>query len=339
MNEVAQAAAAECDVVALHDRARAPQDAGGRRDGATVREDDRAILAAIPAKTPVVLVLNKIDRIKQKQALFPLLEAYGKERDVAAVVPVSALKRDGIEPHPRRDRQAPPRGGAALRRGRAQRQAGPLLRRRVRARADPHAHAPGGPARRRRHRRVVRGGRRSSFASRSPSTSRRSRTRASSSATAARCSATIGTAARKRAESLIGTEGPPRDVRARDARLVRRRGAPRRHGVRRRGPTKRRRRDAREHERTGAPHDEAPRQARLSRPAGGLARAAARRRSSAGPTSASRRSSTASRGGASRSCTTSRASRATATTPTRRRSAATTRSSTPAASIPTATTR
>jgi GTP-binding protein Era len=63
----------------------------------TVREDDRAILAAIPENTAIVLVLNKIDKVKRKQVLMPLLEAYGKERPLAAVVPVSALKGDGID--------------------------------------------------------------------------------------------------------------------------------------------------------------------------------------------------------------------------------------------------
>ena len=95
MNNVAQAAAAECDVVIFMTEPELRQTPEGAAVSPTVREDDRAILAAIPAKTPIVLLINKIDRIKQKQVLFPLLEAYGKERDVAAIVPVSALKGEG----------------------------------------------------------------------------------------------------------------------------------------------------------------------------------------------------------------------------------------------------
>jgi GTP-binding protein Era len=95
MNELARAAAAECDVAVFMTEPETRQTPEGLAVNATVREDDREILAAIPEKTPVVLLLNKIDKIKKKQVLFPLLEAYGKERDFAAIVPVSALKGDG----------------------------------------------------------------------------------------------------------------------------------------------------------------------------------------------------------------------------------------------------
>lgn len=63
----------------------------------SAREDDRQILTAIPAETPIVIVLNKVDRVTPKSLLFGVLEAYGKLRDVAAVIPVSALKRDGLD--------------------------------------------------------------------------------------------------------------------------------------------------------------------------------------------------------------------------------------------------
>lgn len=46
--------------------------------------------------TPVVLVLNKVDLLKDKGALLPLIERYTRMRDFAAVVPVSALKGDGV---------------------------------------------------------------------------------------------------------------------------------------------------------------------------------------------------------------------------------------------------
>jgi GTP-binding protein Era len=97
MNELAHAAAAECDVCVFMTEPEMRQTTEGLGVSPLVREDDRKILEAIPAKTPVVLLLNKVDKVKPKALLFPLLEAYGKERELAAVVPVSALKGDGIE--------------------------------------------------------------------------------------------------------------------------------------------------------------------------------------------------------------------------------------------------
>lgn len=97
MNELARAAAADSDVAVFMTEPSTRQTPEGLAVNATVREDDRAILAAIPAKTPVVLLVNKVDKIKPKHLLFPFLEAYGKERDFAAIVPVSALKGDGLD--------------------------------------------------------------------------------------------------------------------------------------------------------------------------------------------------------------------------------------------------
>ncbi|MGI9054640.1 MAG: GTPase Era [Pyrinomonadaceae bacterium] len=44
-----------------------------------------------------VLVLNKIDKIKDKNNLLPLIEFYSKEYDFAEIIPVSALKGDAVE--------------------------------------------------------------------------------------------------------------------------------------------------------------------------------------------------------------------------------------------------
>lgn len=44
-----------------------------------------------------ILVLNKIDKIKEKAILLPLIEYYSKEYDFAEIVPVSALKGDALE--------------------------------------------------------------------------------------------------------------------------------------------------------------------------------------------------------------------------------------------------
>ena len=44
-----------------------------------------------------VLVLNKIDKVKDKSALLPLIEFYSNEYDFAEIVPVSALRGEAVE--------------------------------------------------------------------------------------------------------------------------------------------------------------------------------------------------------------------------------------------------
>ena len=44
-----------------------------------------------------VLVLNKIDKVRDKNLLLPLIEFYAKEYDFAEIVPISALKGDAID--------------------------------------------------------------------------------------------------------------------------------------------------------------------------------------------------------------------------------------------------
>lgn len=46
---------------------------------------------------PVVLAVNKVDRLKDKSALLPFLAQVSAGRDFAAIHPVSALKRKGLE--------------------------------------------------------------------------------------------------------------------------------------------------------------------------------------------------------------------------------------------------
>ncbi len=59
---------------------------------------DRFVLQAMEKLTvPVVLVLNKVDLLKDKGALLPLIQRFAEMRDFAAVVPVSALKGHEVE--------------------------------------------------------------------------------------------------------------------------------------------------------------------------------------------------------------------------------------------------
>lgn len=46
--------------------------------------------------TPVILVINKIDTVK-KELILTFIDAYRKQLDFAEIVPVSALKRDGLD--------------------------------------------------------------------------------------------------------------------------------------------------------------------------------------------------------------------------------------------------
>ncbi len=47
-------------------------------------------------KTPIILVINKIDTV-QKELILTYIDAYRKQLDFAEIVPVSALKKDGME--------------------------------------------------------------------------------------------------------------------------------------------------------------------------------------------------------------------------------------------------
>jgi GTP-binding protein Era len=49
------------------------------------------------AAKPTFLLLNKIDLLKDKSKLLPLIEQYTKEYDFAEIIPISALKRDNHE--------------------------------------------------------------------------------------------------------------------------------------------------------------------------------------------------------------------------------------------------
>jgi len=59
---------------------------------------DRFVLDLVKqSEKPAILVLNKIDKIKDKNQLLPLIESYAKEYDFEEIVPVSALKGDAVD--------------------------------------------------------------------------------------------------------------------------------------------------------------------------------------------------------------------------------------------------
>lgn len=55
-------------------------------------EDDNVLKRVREQKTPVVLVVNKVDKVKEKEQLLPLLQQLSAKMDFAAVIPLSALK-------------------------------------------------------------------------------------------------------------------------------------------------------------------------------------------------------------------------------------------------------
>lgn len=63
-----------------------------------VHEKDVAVLQALEASNaPVILVINKVDRLKAKDRLFAFIEEYQKKRAFDAVVPISATRGTNLE--------------------------------------------------------------------------------------------------------------------------------------------------------------------------------------------------------------------------------------------------
>jgi len=58
--------------------------------------DDQRVLDLIPKNVPLLLAANKIDRISDKETLFPFMEKMGALRDFREIVPMSAKVHDDI---------------------------------------------------------------------------------------------------------------------------------------------------------------------------------------------------------------------------------------------------
>lgn len=90
MNELAGSTASEADVVVFVTDV-------GLTVPPHVRPEDLAILKTIPEDQKVVLVVNKVDRVREKPQLMDHLVSWAAARDFAALIPLSAKKRDGIK--------------------------------------------------------------------------------------------------------------------------------------------------------------------------------------------------------------------------------------------------
>jgi GTPase len=58
---------------------------------------DQALLPLMPSKVPVVLAMNKTDRLKDKRALLPFTEQMSQRHAFAAIIPVSAEKNSQLD--------------------------------------------------------------------------------------------------------------------------------------------------------------------------------------------------------------------------------------------------
>lgn len=113
-------------------------------------EDDRSALELVRALTvPVVLVINKIDRLKDRSALLPLLQESKRRTTFAEMVPLSARTGENVDALERALRhylpEQPPMYPAAQRTDKSERfQAGEFVREQIYAlygQEVPHAAA------------------------------------------------------------------------------------------------------------------------------------------------------------------------------------------------------
>ena len=61
-------------------------------DKLDLQEDDLQRLKSIPNETSVILVVNKIDKLKDKNSLLPFIEERNKDGLFSSIIPISALK-------------------------------------------------------------------------------------------------------------------------------------------------------------------------------------------------------------------------------------------------------
>jgi GTP-binding protein Era len=59
---------------------------------------DAALLTLLPDDVPVILAINKIDRLKDKRELLPFIAQMSERRAFAALVPLSAERDKDVEP-------------------------------------------------------------------------------------------------------------------------------------------------------------------------------------------------------------------------------------------------
>ncbi|HLR30814.1 MAG TPA: GTPase Era [Paenalcaligenes sp.] len=59
--------------------------------------EDQQVVDLLPANIPVIAVLNKVDRLKDKSVLLPFIEQLAQRFDYAEIIPVSAWRRTQLD--------------------------------------------------------------------------------------------------------------------------------------------------------------------------------------------------------------------------------------------------
>jgi len=69
----------------------------GRGKGEPLVSEDARLLAELDVSTPAIAVVNKIDLLRDRTKLIPLLDALGKARPFEAIVPLSLRKKVDVD--------------------------------------------------------------------------------------------------------------------------------------------------------------------------------------------------------------------------------------------------
>jgi GTP-binding protein Era len=98
MVDEALAALGDVDIVLLVVEAEAAPTSARMPGGARAEYPAERMLLeqAAAARKPVVLALNKVDKLKDKAQLLPALEAWTQRTDLAALVPIAATRGSGV---------------------------------------------------------------------------------------------------------------------------------------------------------------------------------------------------------------------------------------------------
>ncbi len=66
-------------------------------EGTRFDERDRKVIPLLPVDRPVLLVINKVDRLDDKNTMLPFIQEMAKEYNFAAIVPVSAKQGTQVD--------------------------------------------------------------------------------------------------------------------------------------------------------------------------------------------------------------------------------------------------
>jgi GTPase len=93
----ADAALFMTDVFQIGAEAKAAKNPGATGKPRAADRSDSDLIELLPKELPTLLVINKIDRLKDKGRLLPFLESMNRHFPFAATIPISALNGDGAD--------------------------------------------------------------------------------------------------------------------------------------------------------------------------------------------------------------------------------------------------